>query len=321
MFSVADLQKHIPAGLKAFLKPHYRKLFPNRLHMIFWITFQCNYRCSYCPIVTKFNYGKVIPRETEKTADEWIAAFEKLPPTLIYISGGEPFLYRGIVDFINGLPEKHQILGIVTNLTQKTEMYRAIKKKPHLNVSFHREFVSDDKFVARIKDLHNEFHLCVNVVATPENLTVIEKIHERFASERVELHVDPYIEPGFTYSDEQKRRLAPFLPTDRKNAKQWDYDDYEVKICSAGVNYINLLPNGDVVTCAGGMDYLNSPLVADILKNQPGRPFDLERFSMGNLFDPDFTLRKSPMACTLPCKCACDLDSVTIRRAPQLRAA
>jgi hypothetical protein len=42
---------------------------------------------------------------------------------------------------------------------------------------------------------------------------------------------------------------------------------------------------------------------------------------MGNLFDPDFALRKSPVACTLPCKMACDLDSVTIRRAPQLRAA
>jgi MoaA/NifB/PqqE/SkfB family radical SAM enzyme len=317
MINIAELQKYIPNGMKAFLKPHYRKLFPNRLHMIFWITFQCNYRCSYCPIVTQFNYGKVVPRDTEKTADEWIEAFEKLPPTMIYISGGEPFLYRGLVDFLNGLPEKHQVLGIVTNLTQKTELYRQIRRKPHLNVSFHREFASDDKFIARVKELQDEYHICVNVVATPENLKVIEAMHERFEKERVALHVDPFIEPGFSYTEEQMSRLKPFLPPDRQNSRQWQFDDYETKICSAGVNYMNLLPDGTVVTCAGGMDYLYSPLVSNILQGQPGEHFDVSRFAMGNLFDPNFSLRKSPVACTLPCKAACDLDSVSIKRLPK----
>lgn len=284
--------------------------------MIFWITFQCNYRCSYCPIITKFNYGKVIPREMERTAADWIAAFEKLPPTMIYISGGEPFLYRGLVEFLNGLPEKHTVLGIVTNLTQKADLYRQIRKKPHLNVSFHREFVSDAKFIERIKELKDEFHICVNVVATPDNLDVIETIHDQFAKERVELHVDPFIDPEFSYSDEQMRRLKPFLPYDRKNEKQWQYDDYEPKLCSAGVNYINLLPDGRVLTCAGGMDYLNSPLSANILQGQPGPLFDLESFAVGNLFDSDFALNDKPLVCTLPCKMACDLDSATIKRIP-----
>ena len=158
--------------------------------------------------------------------------------------------------------------------------------------------------------------MCVNVVATPENLSVIEKLHEQFAHERVELHVDPFIEPGFAYSTEQMKRLRPFLPRDRQNEKQWQYDDYDPKLCSAGVNYLNLLPDGRVLTCAGGMDYQNSPLVSDILAGQPDQPFDLDLFSMGNLFDPDFALRQKPLVCTLPCRMACDLDSASIKRLP-----
>lgn len=314
MINIARIQQYLPNGLKTFLKPHYRKLFPNRLHIVFWATFQCNYRCSYCPIITRFNYGKVIPRNVERTADEWISAFEKLPPALIYISGGEPFLYNGLVDFINGLPEKHQILGIVTNLTQKAELYRRIKKKPHLNVSFHREFVSEENFLARIKELKADYHICVNIVATPENIDVIEVLHERFDDEHIALHVDPFIDPGFTYTAEQKKRLHPFLPHDRLNENQSKYDDYEPKICSAGKNYFNLLPDGRVLTCAGGMDYVYSPLVADILEKHPGTAFDVKRFEMGNLFDPGFSLRSTPMICSLPCKAACDLDSVSIKR-------
>jgi hypothetical protein len=38
---------------------------------------------------------------------------------------------------------------------------------------------------------------------------------------------------------------------------------------------------------------------------------DLSRFALGNLFDQDFALNKSNITCTLPCKEACDRDSVS----------
>jgi hypothetical protein len=41
---------------------------------------------------------------------------------------------------------------------------------------------------------------------------------------------------------------------------------------------------------------------------------DLRKFAMGNLFDPAFTLNKANITCTLPCKEACDRDSVAVRR-------
>jgi hypothetical protein len=41
---LSSLQCFIPARMKFLLRPsYYRKLFRNRLHVLFWPTFRCNY--------------------------------------------------------------------------------------------------------------------------------------------------------------------------------------------------------------------------------------------------------------------------------------
>jgi hypothetical protein len=86
-----------------------------------------------------------------------------------------------------------------------------------------------------------------------------------------------------------------------------DFNDFSPKQCSAGRNYINLLPDGQVFTCAAGFSYTYSPLYTDLVKNR-----SLEHFRMPNLFDPDFRLNPTDLVCKLPCKDACDRDSVLI---------
>src|SRR5436853_2492934 len=127
MFRILDVQKHVPASVKFALKPYYRKVFPNRLHSMLYPTMRCNYKCSYCPVVTKFDFGMVWGYGSELTASQWIAALEKLPPAVIYIQGGEPFLYRDLPELVNHLPEKHSLVGIVTNLSVPVHVYRRIK--------------------------------------------------------------------------------------------------------------------------------------------------------------------------------------------------
>ncbi len=315
MLNIAWLQRHIPASVKNFLKPHYRRIFPNRLHVLFWPTFRCNYKCSYCTVVTKFNYGDLYPRESERTVDEWLAAFAKLPPAMVYVSGGEPFLYRGLPEFVNRL-ERHTILGIVSNATVSTHVYRQIKAPLHLNVSFHREYATEEAFLAKLVELQPYFHLNVNIVATPENLPVIEHVRRRLEGKKISLHVDPLVTPGFEYEQRDRQALDAQLTPDRKSnvTSQLNFADYETKECSAGKNYINVLPNGDVFACFGGASFTHSPLVADILARGPDAPYDLRPYRMGNLFDADFRLRDAPMSCSLPCLHACDFDSATIRR-------
>jgi len=309
MLNVAAIQRHMPARMKYFLKRYYRTFFPNRLILIFNPTYRCNYRCSYCPVVTKFDYTTVFAKSGEKSVADWLRAFEQLPPAMIYVAGGEPFVYAGLPEIVNELPARHQLVGIVTNLSQDLRLYRKIKKKIHMNASFHREFVTQDAFLAKIKALRDQFHINVNIVATPENLPLIEEIDRDMTGHGVTMHVDPYVDIRFRYTPEQRAILDRCLRSDRNPDSQLDFDDFSVKSCSAGRNYINLAPNGDVYTCNGGMHYIHSTLYTGFAVGM-----DVRQFAMGNLFDPAFALNRTDIRCSLPCKEACDRDSVAIRR-------
>ncbi len=311
MLNVSDLQRYLPAEVKFYLKRYYRTFFPNKLILIFNPTSRCNYRCSYCPVVTKFDYTTVFPKNEEKSVADWLGAFEKLPPAMIYIAGGEPFVYNGLPDLVNQLPKKHQIVGIVTNLSQDIRLYRKMKRKIHIRASFHREFIGQDEFVAKIKALRDQFYIHVNIVATPENLPLIEEIESGMARENVTLHVDPYVDINFRYSPEQRAMLDRCLRSDRNPDSQLDFNDFSEKSCSAGRNYINLSSNGNVYTCNGGMQYIHSTLYEGFAN--PGG-MDIRQFAIGNLFDPAFALNKTDIICKLPCKEACDRDSVAVRR-------
>jgi MoaA/NifB/PqqE/SkfB family radical SAM enzyme len=294
-----------------------RTFHPNRLYVVLWITFQCNYKCSYCPVVTKFDYGKIFTRKDEKTPDQWITALEKLPRARIYISGGEPFIYKGLPDLINN-QSKHVVTGVVTNASAPAKVYERVKKKIQLNLSFHPEFTSQDEFLRKIQELKEltQFSLVVNIVATPDNLPIIAAMNARLVDQNVTLHVDPLVDPDmqFQYSDEELRTLMTVLTRGRKNSlDRLNYRSYKQKKCSAGRNYINIMPNGDVFRCAGGFEYMLSPLRKSILENGPSAPYDATLFSMGNIFDENFSLDTNDIICGLPCPAACDRDMARIK--------
>jgi hypothetical protein len=71
---------------------------------------------------------------------------------------------------------------------------------------------------------------------------------------------------------------------------------------------VNVSPDGSAYTCYGGMNFIHSPLYADIARGQ-----DLSQFRMGNLFDPAFRLNATDQICSMPCNAACDRDVAIIR--------
>jgi MoaA/NifB/PqqE/SkfB family radical SAM enzyme len=253
----------------------------------------------------------VFNKDSERTGADWLEAFDRLPPASFYIAGGEPLLYRDLPTIINELPAKHSVLGVVTNLSAKPEVYARITKRIHLNASFHREFVAEDEFIAKVLQLQEQFHINVNIVATPQNLEVLGRVEEMMRTKNISLHVDPYVDADFEYSKEQLKALGKHLTADRGVV---DFADRSSKRCSAGQNYINVLPDGEVFTCAAGFSYTYSTLFADLVAGQ-----ELKGYRMKNLFEPDFALSREHMTCALPCKDACDYDSVIIRQASKAR--
>lgn len=143
-------------------------------------------------------------------------------------------------------------------------------------------------------------------MATPENLPVIAAVDDLLKSHHFTLHVDPYVDPSFRYTVEQLELLKRHTQADRSALPE--FDDFSAKSCSAGRNYINLMPNGDVFTCASGYSYAYSPLFAAVVAGAR-----TDHYRMGNLFDPRFSLNATNIACTLPCQAYCDRDSVLIR--------
>jgi len=315
VFKITDFRAYVPNGMKHLLKPYFRNLFPNQLVALIWITFRCNYRCSYCNIVTNFNFGTVSGKETERTVDDWVKALENLPPTLFYFAGGEPFLYPGFPELLNRLPSKHSLIGVVSNATAKMEVYRRIEKKIALNISFHREFIEEEPFIKKVEELSSICNVSVNIVATRENMSVLRHLQEYFKNKQITLHVDRLLDDSVIYTPEEEKFLDSFLSIERlKQHDQLAYNDYQPKLCGAGVNYINIMPAGEVYTCAGGMEYAHSPLVKNILDHQPEEHFDTNEFKMGNIFDPGFSLNKKRIVCPLPCRAACDRDFTTFKR-------
>jgi MoaA/NifB/PqqE/SkfB family radical SAM enzyme len=297
----------LPTDVQTFLNPYYRKyVINNRLFLVFWPTFRCNYSCSYCPVHTKFDFATVFPKSSEKSWEQWVEALEKLPPAMIYVAGGEPFLYAGLPDLLNNLPAKHELLGIVSNLSMPARVIKKIKKPTRLNASLHRECVSTEAFIEKVKELQESFHIVVNIVATPENLPAIEAVDALLKSHNISLHVDPYIDTGFEYSKEQLALLKKHAKIDR--ASMPEFNDFSLKSCSAGRNYINLMPNGDAFACASGFEYVYSPLFSHVVGEQK-----TDHYRMKNLFDPAFSLNTSNISCTLPCQAYCDRDMAVIK--------
>jgi MoaA/NifB/PqqE/SkfB family radical SAM enzyme len=189
-------------------------------------------------ILEKSSREKIFKRDDEKTPSEWITALEKLPPARIYISGGEPFIYKGLPDFINN-QSKHKILGVVSNGTVPVKIFDRINKKIHLNISFHPEFVSQEEFLRKVEEIKslNRFYINVNIVATPENLPIIPIIKDRLVDKDVSLHVDPFIDADmkFQYSEAELKALMGVLYKDRKNSlDRLNFESYGRKKCSAG---------------------------------------------------------------------------------------
>jgi len=313
--NIVALQRYLPAAVKNILKPYYRKLFPSQLCVMLWVTFRCNYRCSYCPYVTRSDYSKIYKKENEPTSEAWLQALNKLPQANIYIAGGEPFLYSGLPELINGL-KKHRILGIVTNATVRKNVYgRIIKnKKINLTLSFHREFVTEDQFLDKIKELRKTglFHFNVNLVATRENVMMIPKFKKFFADNNVSLRIEPFrdLDVKFEYTPEEKEILSRYLAPDRNSVDIANFNSCMPKECSAGQNYISIMPDGTVFRCVGGSEYFHNPSKKELLDSvgcDPGF------FLMGNIFDPNFRLDKSSVYCRLPCTAGCDWDMAKIK--------
>jgi uncharacterized radical SAM superfamily Fe-S cluster-containing enzyme len=120
-------------------------------------TTRCPLDCDYCPM---YIYGDV-KRYDECTFEEWKTWFERFPTWIsqVYVSGGEPSLYKDIVPLVNWLVERGHHVIVFTNLW-KVENYEGIKN--HWRLRFmptYHKFDKIDRYKKSLAIMEKKFNI------------------------------------------------------------------------------------------------------------------------------------------------------------------
>lgn len=200
----------------------YSKIFLPKLYVNLWLTFRCNYNCSYCLVKEYINkYGKEILLEG------WTKALLRLPKSTIAITGGEPFLYKGAAQLINNISKKHRI-ALTTNLSFPKELMKIKNKKDiFVCLSYQREMESLNDFAKKVKMIKKHFKKAsINYVnINNEDTTKLRNFFEK--------------KLGVIFNDDPE-----FYPTSERTGKP--------VLCTAGSTFIGIAPDGKAYACCGG---------------------------------------------------------------------
>jgi len=285
------------------LRDFYKKIFwRNKVFVGFYPTFLCNYECPYCVLI-KLDYLKKFKVHGGK---EWADAFNKLPPLMICVAGGEPFIWNGLPDFLKYIDKKHYFT-IFTNLSWEPEkhldIFKPCKANFAINCSFHPHTTDLKTFISKVKKLQDAgLKVSANIMTYPDLLNKIKKYKQIFEKENIPLEVQAYIDPNYTYTSEENEKVKKLVSNPLMSEREISGFDSSatLKECSAGITNLFIVPNGDIYKCVAGFYYVTSPLHKKFRAKK-------EEFYMGNVFDGTFKLENKKTLCRYPCSEACDI--------------
>ena len=236
---------------------------------IIWnMTRKCNFRCEYC----------YFPHDnspvTETLDVERITAF--LDGTgctwKVGLTGGEPFIYPGIIDICERLTENH-VLGIDTNLSVSSKIAefaaRIDPKRVHnLYVALHiqeRERVKGvDAFIRNARLLLDRgFEVIVNYVVHPTLEHRFQADRDFFAGHGIRITPRPFRGEfdGRRYPEAYGERARDIFGDDPEQGRKVAFNFHGVP-CSAGRTLLRMEPDGTVFRCPGDKTVLGNVMTA-----------------------------------------------------------
>jgi organic radical activating enzyme len=206
------------------------------MNVMFFPTLRCQLNCAFC----SSRAMPVINQDDELTADEWLSAFQLCPVTMadLAFSGGEPSLHGGLKELLLRLPAVNR--NVSSNLVSHPKTWLDAETEPTLgflgaSLQFDPPHKRADVFWNRIVWVRENFpKLPVYVKYTVTQHTSPDAI----ATVR-----DNAVELGCCFQHQDYIDLWSFrhvIPRINMTA-----------LCTAGMECLTLLPNGDAYRCYG----------------------------------------------------------------------
>lgn len=276
---------------------------PNYNYIALFLTLACNLKCPYCINLNESGSSRAKVSHRANAAlkvEQWLSFINRLemldengaqrqdlPLTL---QGGEPSLYSGFYELINGIPA-HFKLDLLTNFLFDIDEF--IKKVPV------QKFTRDAKYAAirvsyhpgqnEIKDLiarHHKmrdagFYVGIYSVATPQNAAHIAEVAKICEKEKIDFRTKEYLGfDGLKWHGSYKYDGAISQKCE--------------KYCECKTTELICAPDGSIFRCH-----------SDLYEN---------RTPIGNITNPSFELEDKYRACFVFGHCnPCDIKVKTNR--------
>ncbi len=256
----------------------------------------CNFRCSYCYVEEKVEYGDELSREEIKDA---ILQAKELGARKIIILGGEPSIYPHLVEMINFLSKNGLQIEMFTNGSGITRELAGVLAENNVRIALKLNsrdeqiqdqlagkkgaFVIINKALAALKDAgypSKKLFLAISTVICNQNITELPAMWEWLRQENIE----PYFEVitpqanvlGNSWlnvtPEELKQLFINLSAIDRdKFGRSWEPQPPLVgnKCMRHQVSCV-VTATGDVMPCVGvtiALDNIRNNKLADILIN------------------------------------------------------
>ncbi|WP_087020277.1 radical SAM protein [Thaumasiovibrio subtropicus] len=291
---------------------------------------QCNYECSYCH--PDLNSGSIKALEYDVLVSfinrvfDYCESLGRKP--YFELGGGEVTLLRWFKELVWDIHNRGGLVSIISNASKSLNWWRENVPALHgVYLSYHSEYVDDDKFVDVAKILADSptTNLTVNVMMNPQRFEQCVSFANRLKNEVVcEISMQPLYH-GFGHGGLTKR----YEYTDIQDEIMKKFRGHSVnKNIPKPRGLVSVeMPNGEFIerssfdllveqeinfvgwSCNAGIENIVITFKGDIY-----RAWCMQDGPIGTVFDKDFDFPIEPTLCkTKICQCGADICSTKIK--------
>jgi len=229
---------------------------PREKTVMWQITMECNYRCSYC-VSGSHDSGN---REV-RNYRSYIDFFKKLKGKwhIIITGGGEPFLMKNLSDIINDLvSETQHTISLVTNLSISQKKLMHILDVPKGRItwligSLHMESVKVEDFFKKsiavkkfIEEKGGTF--VVNCVALKGRVSQLDKIGNKFRDAGMHFTLLPQKLKNASFVEHNEKEALIIQGSGRSHGL--NNANFKGCRCFSGSEHVIINENGEVFWCS-----------------------------------------------------------------------